>query len=80
MIRNPSIDFHTKLYVQRLTWIAISYSTAGKMNFRFGLRLYKMLYAGYNYEYTLGDVASYSFGSHEIHLGINLGLTGTGKK
>jgi type IX secretion system PorP/SprF family membrane protein len=76
---DPSIDFHTKLYIKRLNWIAISYSTAGKLNFRFGVRLYKMLYAGYNYEYTLSDVASYSLGSHEIHLGINLGLTGTEK-
>jgi type IX secretion system PorP/SprF family membrane protein len=73
---DPSIDFHTKLNIKRLTWIAISYSTTNKLNFRFGLRLYKMLDAGYNYEYTLGDVASYSFGSHEIHLGINLGFTG----
>jgi type IX secretion system PorP/SprF family membrane protein len=76
---DPSIDFHTKLYFRRLTWIALSYSTAGKLNFRFGIRLYKMLYAGYNYEYTLGDVASYSIGTHEIHLGINLGMTGMEK-
>jgi type IX secretion system PorP/SprF family membrane protein len=76
---DPSIDFHTKLTIKRLAWIAISYSTASKMNFRFGIRLYKMLYAGYNYEYTLGDVASYSIGSHEIHLGINLGMTSTEK-
>jgi type IX secretion system PorP/SprF family membrane protein len=76
---DPSIDFYTKLYIKRLTWIAISYSTAGKMNFRFGLRLYKMLYAGYNYEYTLGNVSSYSLGSHEIHLGINLGMMGMEK-
>jgi type IX secretion system PorP/SprF family membrane protein len=77
---DPSIDFHTKLYIKSLTWIALSYSTAGKMNFRFGIRLYRMLYAGYNYEYTLSDVASYSIGSHEIHLGINLGLIGMEKK
>jgi len=72
--RDPSFDIHVKLYVRRLHWIAISYSTTNKINFRFGLRLYKMIYAGYNYEYTLGDIASYTLGSHEIHLGINLGL------
>jgi hypothetical protein len=38
-----------------------------------------MLYAGYNYEYTLGNVSSYSLGSHEIHLGINLGMMGMEK-
>jgi len=73
---DPSVDVHAKLYINRLNWIALSYSTTNKINFRLGLRLYKMLYAGYNYEYTLGDIASYNFGSHEIHLGVNLGLIG----
>jgi type IX secretion system PorP/SprF family membrane protein len=76
---DPSIDFHIRLYIKQLNWIALSYGTSGKMNFRFGLRLYKMLYAGYNYEITLGDAASYSLGSHEVHIGINLGLTGAEK-
>jgi type IX secretion system PorP/SprF family membrane protein len=70
-----SADLNLKMYVKRLNWIAISYSTVGKLNFRFGLRLYKMLYAGYNFEQTLSNVAQYNYGSHEIHLGINLGLT-----
>ena len=35
-----------------------------------------MLYAGYNYEYSVSKIASYNYGSHEIHLGINLGLRG----
>ncbi|MBN2275275.1 MAG: PorP/SprF family type IX secretion system membrane protein [Bacteroidales bacterium] len=81
MINKPagnqlSVDIHTKLYIKRLHWIALSYSTTQRINLRFGIRLYKMLYAGYNYEYTLGELASYQFGSHEIHLGINLGLVG----
>lgn len=76
---DPSIDFHTKLVIKRLTWIALSYSTTSKINFRFGLRLYKMLYAAYNYEYSLKDVSSYTIGSHEIHLGINLGMSETEK-
>jgi type IX secretion system PorP/SprF family membrane protein len=72
----PSVDIHAKLYIKKLNWIAISYSTTGKINLRFGLRLYKMLYAGYNYEYSLSEIASYNYGSHEIHLGVNLGLIG----
>jgi type IX secretion system PorP/SprF family membrane protein len=71
-----TIDIHTKFYVKRLNWIAISYSTSGKMDFQFGLNLYKMLYAGYNYESTLSNINSYNSGSHEIYLGINLGLVG----
>ncbi|MBN1416863.1 MAG: PorP/SprF family type IX secretion system membrane protein [Bacteroidales bacterium] len=73
---NISVDIHAKLYIKKLHWIAISYGTTGRINFRFGLQLYRMLYAGYNYEYTLSHIASYNYGSHEVHLGINLGLIG----
>lgn len=71
---NLFVDLHLKLYLKRLHWISVSYSSESKINFHFGLRLYKMLYVGYNYEYSLGEIARYNFGSHEIHLGINLGL------
>lgn len=73
---NLSFDIHAKLYILRYHWIAVSYSTDSRINFRFGLLLYKRIYAGYNYEFTLSDIALYNFGSHEIHLGINLGLIG----
>ncbi len=71
-----SADIHAKLYIRKLNWVALSYSTTQKINFRFGLKLYEMLYAGYNYEFMLGDIARYQYGSHEIHLGVNLGLIG----
>jgi type IX secretion system PorP/SprF family membrane protein len=71
-----SCDIHAKLYIRRYNWIAFSYSTSEKMNILIGLHLYKMLYIGYNYGYTMSKIASYNYGSHEIHLGINLGLTG----
>jgi type IX secretion system PorP/SprF family membrane protein len=73
---NIYVDIHAKLYILKSHWIAVSYSTDNRINFRFGVLLYKKLYAGYNYEYTLTDIGSYNFGSHEIHLGINLGLRG----
>ena len=69
-----AVDIHAKLYIKRLNWIAISYGTLGSLNFRFGWRLYRTLYAGYNYAYSVGEIAHYNYGSHEIHLGINLGL------
>lgn len=73
---NISADIHAKLYIKHYNWIAVSYGTSGILNFRFGLRLYKMLYVGYNYGYTISEIAAYNYGSHEIHLGINLGLVG----
>jgi type IX secretion system PorP/SprF family membrane protein len=71
-----SVDIHTKVYLKRLNWVAVSYSTSGKINFQFVLNLYKMFCAGYNYEYSLSKISSSTYGSHEIYLGINIGLTG----
>lgn len=70
-----TFDLHSKFYIKRLNWIALSYSTSNKINLQFGLHLYKMVYAGYNYEYTLSKISSYNLSTNEIYLGINLGLT-----
>jgi type IX secretion system PorP/SprF family membrane protein len=70
-----SVDFHSKFYINRLNWLALSYCTDGKINLKFGLHLYQMIYAGYSYEYNLSKFSAYNYGSHEIYLGINLGLT-----
>jgi type IX secretion system PorP/SprF family membrane protein len=69
-----SVDVFSKLYVKRINWIALSYSTSGKVNFLFGVHLIKMVYAGYAYEYSLSKISKYTYGTHEIYLGINLGL------
>jgi hypothetical protein len=69
-----SVDINMKLYIKRVNWIALSYSTVGKANFRFGVNLYKMLCAAYNFEFCLSRIASYNYGSHQFSIGINLGL------
>jgi type IX secretion system PorP/SprF family membrane protein len=73
-----SVDVFSKLYIKQLNWIAFSYSTTGKINFLFGAHLLKMVYAGYSYEYSLSKISKYTYGTHEIYLGINLGLFGVG--
>lgn len=73
---NVIVDIHAKLYIKRLNWVAISYSTTQQMNIQFALNIYKMVYVGYNYGYTLSNIALYNYGTHEISLGINLGLVG----
>jgi type IX secretion system PorP/SprF family membrane protein len=75
-IHDLSVDVHAKLYILKNHWIGLSYSTDSKINIRFGILIYRRIYAGYNYEYTLGDIARYNYGSHEFHLGLNLGLVG----
>jgi len=69
-------DIYTKFYIKRLNWIALSYSTSGKMNFLTGIHLIQMLHIGYSYEFTLSKIAAYNYGTHNLVLGINLGLFG----
>jgi type IX secretion system PorP/SprF family membrane protein len=71
-----AIDVHAKLYLKRVNWIAVSYGTSGLLGFQIALKLYRKVYLGYNYGYTMSEMAQYNYGSHEIHLGINLGLIG----
>jgi type IX secretion system PorP/SprF family membrane protein len=73
---NLIADIHTKLYIQRYNWAAISYSTSNQINAQFALRLYRTFYFGYNYGLSLSRIASFNYGTHEISLGINLGLIG----
>ncbi len=70
------VDVHMKVYIKRLNWAAISYSTSQTVNGQFAIKLYRKVYAGYNYGFTFGNISSYNYGTHEISLGINLGLVG----
>lgn len=69
-----SLDIHSKLYIKRVNWIAVSYETSGNLSFQFGLQLFRKIYVGYDYGYTVSELSRYNYGSQEIHLGINLGL------
>ncbi|HLO59109.1 MAG TPA: PorP/SprF family type IX secretion system membrane protein [Bacteroidales bacterium] len=69
-----SADIYAKLYVNRLHWTSISYSTNGNINIIVAVHVIKMVHAGYSYEYTLGKIGSFNYGTHNIFLGINLGL------
>ncbi len=70
------VDVHMKIYIKRLNWAAVSYSTSQIVNGQFALKLYRKVYAGYKYGFTFGNISSYNYGTHEVSLGINLGLVG----
>jgi len=71
-----SADLFTKIYIKRLNWIALSYGTTGKMNFLAGIHLIQMLHIGYSYEFTISKISNYNYGTHNLFLGINLGMFG----
>ena len=70
------VDLHSKLYIKRLNWIALSYSTIQQLNIQFAIKVHRKLYVGYNCGYTISKIARYNYGIHEFSLGINLGLFG----
>jgi len=69
-----SVDLFSKLYYKRFNWISLSYGSSGKLSCMLGIRLYDHLYAGYVFEYSLSSIARYNFASHQISIGLNLGL------
>ncbi len=65
-------DIHLKLYYKDDYWGGISYRTNGDLIIMGGVR-YNNMYIGYSFDYTLSRIMSYSYGSHEISLGMRFG-------
>ncbi len=69
---NPfQIDINAKIYYQKNYWLGFSYRTDDAMVVMLGLKLdrYKI---GYAFDYTTSNLSNYTYGSHEIMLGIEL--------
>lgn len=71
-----SADIFGKLYIKRLNWIAVSFSTTRKVSILTNIHLIKMISAGYSYEFNISKIAAHNYGTHNVYLGINLGLFG----
>jgi type IX secretion system PorP/SprF family membrane protein len=69
-----SVEVYAKMYIKNYNWISLMYGSTGKAGLLFAFRLAKMVYAGYAYESSLSRIVQYNYGSHSIHLGINLGI------
>ena len=73
---DPVVDLHSKFYIQRYNWVSLFINTQKRLGVHACLRIYKMLYMAYNFESSFSEVGVYNYGSHEVSLGINLGLRG----
>ena len=67
---------NNKVYVNRLNWMALSVSSIKQMNIRFAQKMHRRFYVGYGFEFTMGKIAAHNYGTHEISLGLNMGLVG----
>lgn len=74
-------DFNLKFLYREEYWFAISYRRHGNtplrrdnsIKFLAGFRFLKRFHAAYAYDYIFSDLHTYSFGTHELMLGYNLG-------
>ncbi len=62
-----------KLYYLNYNWIALAYKTTNTITASIGLRVRRMTF-GYAYECNVSRLQKYFGGSHEIMMGLNIGL------
>ncbi len=62
-----------KFYYMNYNWLAIGYKSTESFLVSIGLNINR-LYIAYVYEHSVSEMGTYFSGSHEIMLGINIGL------
>lgn len=74
-------DINVKATYNKTYWLGVGYRHNDAVVAMMGVRVYQML-VGYSYDFTLSDLKSYSFGTHEIALTfvLNEGFNGRKKK
>ena len=62
-----------KFYYMNYNWLAIGYKSSKSLLFSLGFNI-RRFYVGYAFEQNISYMGNYFSGSHEIMLGINIGL------
>lgn len=66
------IDFGLRMRYQQKYWTGISYRNSGTVIGMLGMAFNDLLLLSYSYEYGTGELGSYTNGTHEIVLGLQL--------
>ncbi len=69
---NHQLDFNVDLNYNDFLYGGIGYRMQTGLIGRIGINIRKMFFIGYAYEVPMQNIASYSGGSHEITVGLNL--------
>ncbi len=74
-IDNNSLYYfgQVKFYYMNYNWIAVGYKSTKSLLFSLGFSVHR-LYIAYVYEQSVSSMSSYFSGSHEIMIGMNIGL------
>ncbi|RPJ76120.1 MAG: type IX secretion system membrane protein PorP/SprF, partial [Alphaproteobacteria bacterium] len=66
------LDINAKLSIKQDYWCGLVYRTGSAIAI-FGGMKYDRYFIGYSFDYNLSTIRKYSYGSHEIVLGVQLG-------
>ncbi len=66
-------QLNTKFYYKYVHWLNIHYKSSSDLGIKIGIKM-SHFYIAYGYEASLSRVFLYNIGTHEIHLGTNLGI------
>jgi type IX secretion system PorP/SprF family membrane protein len=70
--QKSQLDINLKCIISRFYWAGLSYKTSKTASIFAGLQYDRYIFC-YSFDYTLGRIRKYSYGSHEIHLAVRLG-------
>jgi type IX secretion system PorP/SprF family membrane protein len=70
----PQLDIDAKLTIKRDYWCGLAFRTGSSLSI-FGGMKFDRYFIGYAFDYNLNDMRKYSYGSHEIILGVQLGTS-----
>ncbi|HON53035.1 MAG TPA: type IX secretion system membrane protein PorP/SprF [Bacteroidales bacterium] len=62
------VEANTNIYFNKKFWLGASYRLDESMVALAGIIIKEQLYIGYAYDFNVGDVSPYSYGSHEIFI------------
>ncbi len=68
----PQLDIDAKLTIKKDYWCGLIFRTGSAFSI-FGGMKFDRYFIGYNFDYNLNTISKYSYGSHEIIMGVQLG-------
>jgi len=69
---SPQFDFNGHLLFANRFWLGASYRTEESMVFMAEWSIFQWLRVGYAYDYSMSELSTYTSGSHEFMLGVDL--------
>ena len=72
--RSTLMDIHAKMYLTKYGWLCFSYLNNAQFKVILALRVYKYYYLAYKFAWIQNGLSTYTYNTHGIMLGINLGV------